>query len=398
MSHSIQRLKVLCGGVLSLILTMGVARFAYTPMLPIMQEQVGLGASAGGWLAAINYLGYLCGALLAAMISDLVLKDRLYRIGLLIALVSTVGMGLTEDVWLWSLFRFVAGLSSAAGMLLGSGLILNWLIRHGYRSELGIHFSGVGLGIVVCAVAVEWASHQLDWSQQWLLLTLIGALVTVPAWRWLPAPDLTKVTLSGTTMVDTPPSTAFMRLFLAAYFCAGVGYVVSATFIVAIVNQLPGLEGKGAWAFIVMGLAAIPSAMIWDLVARRIGNLNALISASVLQVAGILLPVIDSSLTLTMIGAILFGGTFVGMVCLVLTMAGNYYPTRPAKMMGKMTLSFGVAQIVGPAVTGVLAEHSGSYNDGLYLAALVMALGCVLLVMLKPLEPVRKASLAPAAS
>ncbi len=178
-----------------------------------------------------------------------------------------------------------------------------------------------------------------------------------------------------------------MRLFLAAYFCAGVGYVVSATFIVAIVDQLPGLEGQGAWAFIVMGLAAIPSAIIWDLVARRIGNLNALICASVLQVAGILLPVIDSSLALTMIGAILFGGTFVGMVCLVLTMAGNFYPTRPAKMMGKMTLSFGVAQIVGPAITGLLAEHSGSYNDGLYLAALVMALGSILLFMLKPLEP-----------
>jgi hypothetical protein len=53
------------------------------------------------------------------------------------------------------------------------------------------------------------------------------------------------------------------------------------------------------------------------------------------------------------------------MVSLVLTMAGRYYPTRPAKMMGKMTLSYGAAQIIGPAITGWLAAgkpaitHSG---------------------------------------
>ena len=96
------------------------------------------------------------------------------------------------------------------------------------------------------------------------------------------------------------------------------------------------------WAFLVMGLAAAPSAILWDLVARRFGNMNALIAASLLQAVGILLPVIEPSLMLTMLGAILFGGTFVGIVCLVLTMAGRFYPSRPAKFMGKMTISFGI--------------------------------------------------------
>lgn len=387
MSDKIQRLQVLSAGVLSLILTMGVARFSYTPMLPIMQEQAGLGVSEGGLLAAVNYLGYLCGAVIASMISDLVVKDRLYRIGLVVAVVTTAGMGLTDDVWLWSLFRFLSGISTAGGMLLGSGLILNWLIRHNYRSELGITFMGVGLGMVLCSIAVELLSRYFDWSQQWLLLTLIGAVLLIPAWMWLPPPDTTTVTKSGQSMLDAPPSSAFMRVFMAAYFCAGVGYVVSATFIVAVVDQLPGMEGKGVWTFMVMGLAATPAAIMWDQIARRIGNLNALICASVLQIVGILLPVVEPGLTFTMIGAILFGGTFVGMVSLVLAMAGRYYPTRPAKMMGKMTISFGVAQIVAPAITGILAEQSGNYNDGLYLAATVMLLGSVLLMILKTLEP-----------
>ena len=164
---------------------------------------------------------------------------------------------------------------------------------------------------------------------------------------------------------------------MLAYFCAGVGYVVSATFIVAIVDQLPGLEGKGAWTFMVLGLAAAPACIIWDLIARRIGDLKALFSAFLLQILGILLPVIEPSLLMSMLGAALFGGTFIGIVSLVLTMAGRYYPTRPAKMMGKMTISYGVAQILAPAITGLLAEGSGHYNGGLYLAAGVMAVGAL---------------------
>ncbi|MEW8429076.1 MAG: YbfB/YjiJ family MFS transporter [gamma proteobacterium symbiont of Ctena orbiculata] len=386
MSSQIGRFKVLSGGVISLILMLGIARFAYTPLLPIMLEQAGLGLSEGGWLTAVNYLGYLCGAITASLINDLVLKDRLYRIGLVVAVVSTLGMGLTDDIWLWSFYRFIAGLSSAAGLLLGSGLILNWLIRHGHRSELGIHFSGVGLGIAFGAIAVELMSHHFDWRGQWLMLSLLGTLMLLPAWAWLPPPDRSKVTNSGKVMVDKPPSRRFLLLFMAAYFCAGAGYVVSATFIVAIIDEMPGLRGLGSWCFFLLGMAAAPACILWDLVARRSGDIDALLIAFCLQTLGILLPVVVPSPMMAMAGALLFGGTFIGIVSLVLTMAGRYYPTRPAKMMGKMTIAYGIAQIVIPAITGLLAERSGSYSDGLYLAAAIMALGTLLIVGLRVLE------------
>ena len=380
------RLKVLGAGIFSLLLGLGVARFAYTPLLPLMQAQAGLGVADAGWLAAINYGGYLSGALLAALIGDLVLKDRLYRLGLLLAVASTALMGLASDPLLWALSRFVAGLSSAAAMLFGTGLILNWLIRHHHRSELGIHFAGVGLGIAGCAAAVAVMQQWLDWRQQWFALTALGALLAIPAWRWLPPPDTSGVTRSGEKLEDNPPSPLFLRVFLAAYFCAGVGYVISATFIVAIVDRLPGLAGNGTLVFLALGVAAAPACIVWDLIARRSGELNALILAALLQVAGILLP-LAGGLAAALAGAMLFGGTFIGMVSLVLTMAGRYYPTRPAKMMGKMTLSYGAAQILAPAITGWLAAgRAGDYAIGLYLAAAVMLLGCALLFALKAVE------------
>jgi predicted MFS family arabinose efflux permease len=191
------------------------------------------------------------------------------------------------------------------------------------------------------------------------------------------------VTKSGQIMQDNPPSPLFMRLFMASYFCAGVGYVVSATFIVAIVERLPGLAGHGNLVFLAIGIGAAPACINWDFIARRTGELNALILAALLQIVGILLPVMIGGLLAAVFGALLFGGTFIGMVSLVLTMAGKYYPTRPAKMMCKMTLSYGAAQILGPALTGWLATRLGSYNAGLYLAAGVMLVGTLLLVVLK---------------
>lgn len=395
MSGQKERIKVLSAGICSLVLVLGVARFSYTPLLPLMQQQAGLGVAAAGWLAAINYAGYLTGAIIASLISDLVLKDRLYRIGMVLAIVSTAVMGLTTDITIWALSRYIAGLSSAAGMLLGTGLILNWLIRHNHRSELGIHFAGIGLGIAGCAAAVTLFSPWLDWRQQWFAFTALGCLLLVPALRWLPAPDQSGLTKSGQKMEDNPPSPLYLRIFMAAYFCAGIGYVVSATFIVAIVNKLPGLAGQGNLVFLAIGIGAAPACINWDLIARRTGDLNALILASVLQIIGILLPVMVGGLFATLFGALLFGGTFIGMVSLVLSMAGRYYPTRPARMMGKMTLSYGAAQIIGPAITGSLAAHLGSYNAGLYFAAGVMVVGTLLLLALKTVEIRDAAGVAP---
>lgn len=384
MSDQTQRLKVLFAGIFSQILCVGIARFSYTPLLPVMQDQTWIGDAEGGWLAAINYTGYMCGALIAASVGDLQLKDRLYRIGLVLAVVTTAAMAMTENMFLWSLMRFLSGLSSAGSMLIASGLILNWLIRHQHRSELGIHFAGAGLGIVFAAVVVEiFLRLSMGWADQWLWFSILGLMLAVPAWRWLPQPSASPTAPVGTSMEDNPPGKRFLWLMMLAYFCAGYGYVVSATFIVTIVEREPELAGMGQLAFLVVGLAAVPAVMAWDLIARRVGYLMALLLAYVVQIAGIVLPAIDQSLTSVLISAVLFGGTFIGCVSLVLTMAGRLYPSKPAKLMGRMTLSYGLAQIAAPALTGVLAEQSGNYALGLWLAGGFVALGAVLILVLK---------------
>lgn len=386
-SFEAQRLKVLFAGVCSLVLCMGIARFAYTPLLPLMMQQAGLSHENGGWLAAINYAGYLTGVVSASLISRATLKIQVYRWGMVLAVLTTVVMGLSTHFYVWAISRFIAGLSTAAGLMIGSGLILNWLMRNNHKHELGIHFSGIGFGIALCSIAAIVMKHHLLWDTQWFMLTGLACVLLIPALGWFP--PLVKNESAHNSqphMQHAPPNAKFMRLFLAAYACAGFGYVVTATFIVAIVNATPALANQGGWVFLVMGLVAAPSCLAWDFIARKTGYVNALVLAAFIEVLGIIAPTLGLGLCGALISAVLYGATSIAIVSLTLTMAGRYYPAQPAKMMSKMTTFYGVAQIIAPALTGWLATHYGGYEIGLHIAAGVMALGCVLFYLMREAE------------
>lgn len=382
MSRFSRRYKVLASGIFCLVLTLSIARFAYTPMMPIMFEQAGLTKVLAGWLATINYLGYMSGALTAALVGNLIIKDRIYRTGLVLAVLTTLMMGLVESPWVWGVSRFVAGFSSAAGLLIGAGLMLNWLIRHHYRSEMGIHFAGIGIGIVLVALLLE-QTETLMWSEQWLLLGGVGILLAIPAWCWLPSPDTTGISEQGQVLDDKPPSRLFLKLMLVVYFCAGFGFVISATYIVAIVENQDELRGQGEMAFLILGVFAAPACIFWDLISRKTGILNALLLAFIVHAMGIVLPVIGHTLWFALLSAALYGFTFVGIVSIVLTMAGRFYPTKPAKLMGMLTMSYGVPQIVAPTIAGYLAAATGHYDASLLMASGFVMFGSLVILAIK---------------
>lgn len=369
--------QVITAGICALVLTVGLARFAYTPLLPVMRLDAGLTAAGGGWLATFNYLGYLAGTVLVARVGDMQLKFRFYRIGLVLAVVSTGLMGTTTDMAFWGVLRFVAGLSSTAGLLLASGLVLNWLLAHQRRPQLGLHFAGLGVGIAVSGLAAAAMADQLASSRQWIALGTLAAVFLIPAWAWMPPP----AAISSTTGANAPPPPGrrWRWLLIASYFCAGVGFVVSATFIVAILVQTPAFAGHGSWVWMLVGLTAIPSTFAWDRLSNRLGLIRALMLAYALQATSFVLPLLDGGLWAGAASAVLFGLTFAGIVSLTLTVVGRHYPHNPAKAMATLTLSYGVAQIIAPAIAGTLARDSGSYQGALVLAAIMMVIGIVLL-------------------
>ena len=371
MSSELTKIRVYFAGICSLIVTAGVARFSYSLLLPTMQEGAGLTEIGGGWLASYNFMGYLFGVLIAANMHNLNHKYHLYRVYLLLSIVTSAAMVMTTDMVAWAILRFLAGMCASGGFIIASGLILKWLVKNNHRPELGIHFAGAGLSIVITSLLV--AAMPSDWQQQWLALSVLAIVFSVPAWLWMPHPS--SESKNQEVIEDNPPSKVFKSLIMLAYFCAGYGYAVSSTFIVDIVERTDGLQGQGGLAFLLIGLAATPAALIWDRIARRTGYLKTLIAAYMLQIVGIILPAINDSLPVVIISALLFGGTFIACVSLVLTMAGKFYPSNPAKFMGTMTLSYGAAQIIGPVCTGYIVEAYGNYELGLYLSAAVVMVG-----------------------
>jgi MFS family permease len=350
----------------------------------LMQAQAGLSDAAAGWLAAINYLGYMSGALLAARLEDARLRHRLYSAGLCLSLLITLAMGMAPNIWLWALSRYLGGLCGAAGMLLGSGLVLGWLMRQGRRPELGLHFMGLGLGIVVSALGVMGMSRlNLGWALQWQGFAFAGLLFLLPAWAWRP-PVAPAAAASAVPAVL--PSRAWLGLMGLMYFCAGWGFVINATFTVAIVERQPLLSGQGPWAWLLVGLAAVPAVFAWDRVARRFGELKALLLAFGLQVIGVLLPALHGGLAAALGGALLYGATFIGIVSLTLALVGRRSPANPGKAMARLTLGYGLAQVGAPALSGVWVQASGSFHGALWLTAAVLMLGMGLLLRLIWLE------------
>lgn len=167
-----------------------------------------------------------------------------------------------------------------------------------------------------------------------------------------------------------------------SYFAAGWGFVISATFTVVIVERQPALAGQGALAWALVGLAAMPAVFIWDRVARRFGDVQALLLAFGLQTLSVVLPALSDSLVAALVSAVGYGATFIGIVSLTLALVGRRSPGNPGKAMARLTLSYGVAQIVAPVVTGWLTQSTGSFDASLWLTGLIMLAGMGLLATL----------------
>lgn len=366
-------------GMLGLITTFGMARFIYTPLLPLMQAELGFGDDWAGLLASVNYVGYLCGALGSIFIHSIQSKRLLFKLAIVVAALTNIGMGITTNDTLWFLLRFFSGLASAGGMVIGSGLMMLAVNPRHSATALGIHFSGVGIGIALGALWVLFLKALLDWQGLWvstgiliLVLGLPGLLFT----QWSLNPH------KKAAIDATMPHRAFKLLIVLlalAYFCEGVGYVISATFLVSILQKSAVIPHLGDYAWVVVGLAAAPSCWLWSRLAQQIGDFPALITAYLVQAVGIVLPVFSASETAAILGALLFGGTFMGIVAMVLMYGGRLAGSRPTQLMGFLTACFGVAQIIGPAVAGWMAEQQGNFNQSLMIAAIITITGAILI-------------------
>lgn len=372
-------LKVLFGGMLGMVVAMGIGRFVFTPILPLMQRDLGMSNTVAGWLAGLNYLGYLGGAIIC-FIAPQLLRFRLISGGaLLLSIVTTMFMGITLSVFWWGALRFGGGAASAILFIVISAEVAESLTRRGYGHWVGALYGGIGIGIALSGLIVPWLDQAGGWSGSWIGVGTIATILAISGIVIGRKRDLVQP-----VTIDTSCHTGGLRsirLLAIAYFFEGLGYIVTATFLVAIIAVTPGLEAFAPYSWVAVGLTAVPSTIFWPYVARRIGNKRALLTAYALQAAGILVSMHADSIIEVLFAAISFGGTFLGIVAMTLAEGNLRMRDDGRRAAAFLTASFGVGQVLGPVLAGILADFQQGFAIPLLLAAAFVVLGGIFIGM-----------------
>jgi predicted MFS family arabinose efflux permease len=364
------------GGLVAMAAALGIGRFIYTPILPPMIEELGLGKGQAGLIAGANFAGYLAGALAAAS-PALPGKLRSWMLwSLALSAVTTAMMGLVDGLAWFLVLRFIGGAASAVVLVLASTLVLERLSAAGRGDLAAWHFAGVGVGITISALLIE-ALHGLHFDWRWMWLG--GGAVSLAAAFAVGAlvPDVAEPAAPSERAPGAAPSPQLPRL-IVAYGLFGFGYVITATFIVAIVRGSPAARPLEYVVWLVLGLSAIPSVAAWSAIARHVGVLRAFALACLVEAIGVLASVIWLNVTGLLIAAVFLGGTFMGLTALGLIAARSLAQGSARRALAGMTAAFGLGQAIGPIAAGYGFDITGSF----LLPSLLAAFGlCVAMAL-----------------
>jgi len=376
------------GGLVALAAAVGIGRFVYTPILPLMVEDLGMTKGTAGLLASANFAGYLAGALLAATPVVSGSRRRWLLAGLTVSALTTGAMAFVSSIPVFAVLRFTGGVASAFGLVFASALVLDRLAAAG-RSELSaLHFAGVGVGIAVSALLSSGiGALGGGWRAIWLAgggisIVAVGAVARLIPDRSGPA----VVTGSRPHRIDRR-----LAAFVVAYGLFGFGYIITATFLVAIVRD--GAHGRAfePIVWLVVGLTAAPSVAFWTWIARRVGIARAFALACLAEAVGVAASVLQTA-TAVLLGSALLGGTFMGLTALGLIGARRLSTGDPRTTLAIMTAAFGLGQIAGPAFAGLVHDATASFVLPSLTAVAALLVGALLALTVRVETPPARTS------
>ncbi|MES2187222.1 MAG: YbfB/YjiJ family MFS transporter [Pseudomonadota bacterium] len=365
---------------LALAMAMGIGRFAFTPLLPLMLQDGGLTVAQGGWLASANYGGYLLGALTAARWERR--APRPVGTALLLVAVLTLAMAPAQGLPLQAALRLGAGLASAWVLVMVSSRALA-LLRAAPGIWTGLVFAGVGAGIAAAGAAcLGLALHGVPAPAAWAVLGAVALAVTLALWRGVelqpavvsgaPA-GLSTAAPAGAAGTGPVPRGPRPWTLVLCYGLFGFGYIVPATFLPAMAHQLVADARIYGLVWPVFGLAAALSTLAAAPLMRRSSPRAVWAGAQAVMAVGVALPVLVPGPVGIALASLAVGGTF-----MVATMAGiadarGLAGARAVPLVAAMTAAFAAGQIAGPLAVSALTLAGGRVEQVLLLAAAVLA-------------------------
>jgi len=369
--------------MVTLAVAMGLGRFAFTPMLPVMLHEGKLDLQAGGVLASLNYLGYFLGALSCAAIRAK--PAHMVRGGLVATAVLLLGMGLLQGFSVWGVLRTAAGVMSAWTFVFASGWGLRRLAETGAPALAGVIYTGPGIGIAATGL-LGGALGRWGSEAGWIGFGLLSLLLIAAIWRIFG--DGEPAHAGAPASAAAPPSASASaaarsdaRWLVGLYGLAGFGYIITATFLPVIARQaLPGSPWPDFF-WPLFGLAIVPGALIGARAPIHWDNRLLLAAAYALQAVGVVLSVAWPTIWGFGLGSLLLGMPFTAITLFAMRDARRLRGNASAGLIGYATASYGVGQILGPLFAAPLAQRTGSFAVPLWVAAAVLTAGALLFAM-----------------
>ncbi len=365
---------VVGSGVVALAVAMGIGRFAFTPLMPLMLRDGTLTAATGAEWAAANYAGYFLGALTASRFSRNPRRGLLLSLlGVAVTTLAMAGAGGAPDL-VGAGLRALAGVFSAWCLVCASGWCLAELARRRVPQRGAWIFTGVGLGIAL-AGALAWLGGRFPADRLWVALGALAASGTVLVLvlsRGQGAPPAGPVARGATASARAPrPGTLALVLCYGAF---GFGYIVPATFLPAMARALTPDPLVFGLAWPLFGLAAALSVAAVAGLLPGLSRLRLWALAQGIMALGTALPLLVPTLWAVAASAILVGGTFMVATMAGLQLAREARPDDPTPLLSRMTAAFAAGQILGPLLVRVLGGGGPALDLTGALATLVLVL------------------------
>lgn len=393
--HTAGPWAVAIAGLVSMALAMGIGRFAFTPLLPMMLHDGTVTLGEGGALATMNYIGYLLGALLCLFIRPD--PARMVRGALVLTVVLTLAMALPGGMPAWLTWRTLAGIASALVMVYATAWCMQRLSELGHPMLGGLMFCGPGIGIVVTGVSAFGmvGAHWLaNWG--WITFTILGVLMLVPVWRVFRSSPVshTSHTAAGTAATAAAaPVTPRLDLetwaLTLAYGLAGFGYIITATFLPVIARQaMPG----SMWADLfwpILGAGVAVGAWLVTRVGMHHDNRRMMMFLYTMQAVGVGVAAVWPTVAGFALSSLLVGLPFTALVSFAMREARRLWGTNASKLIGLMTAAYAIGQIAGPPLATSLVARTGGFGASLGVAAAALLVGALIYLWMWRAMPVR---------
>ncbi len=378
-----------------MFLAFGVGRFAYTPLLPLMQKEAGLAVDMAGYLASMMYLGYLSGSIIVTRTLFRTGARRMLSLGLILLVLASAAMMGGDFFIYWAMVMFAIGFSSAMIFLATLSLVLGIFLDYGAGWLTALLYSGIGAGIVLVGLVVPEIAKFSGWQGGWCFVALVSLLAGLGCSLLLRPYGLNKQPEQSTAAAWSEDGAKRAAVFLiGAYFLLGFAYTIGGTFMVSMLSEFNSLQNQAHIGWILVGAMVIPSCIIWPFVASHLGEVKTVtILLTLLALANLIIVAWPSQVGILLAAAV-FGSSFLAIPGLVLGRLGKLAGGQKDKVIGLATILFGIAMVLGPSVGGLIAKQTGNFNRSLIMASIALLLAAGISMLAEPARGSEKSSAA----